>query len=253
MKRLLVLLGLIVICAVFILYRVWFVPLAVEILPDEVINVDGSIRHYRLVIPNRLPQERVPIIFAFHGIGNSTEEMAAYSALDRLAAEKGFILVYPVARNSMWATMNIDPENLDRNPDVLFFDRLLGHLGERFSLDPNRIYLVGMSNGASFAQLVAFVRADVAAVVAHSGPRPEELTGAIRPFPILLLVGADDTEMNGIRSDAAQYRNNGHVVELIVVSGLGHQWSTGHNGAMWDFLSRHARDRQSARPPPPAR
>ncbi len=114
----------------------------------------------------------------------------------------------------------------------------LSHLGERFNLDPNRIYLVGMSNGASFAQLVAFVRADVAAVVTHSGTRPVALTGAIRPFPILLLVGADDLVLNAIRSDAARYRDGGHPVELIVVPGLGHQWSTDHNGAMWDFFSR---------------
>ena len=159
-------LGLIVICASILLYRGWFVPIAARIVLDETINVDGAVRHYRLVIPNRLPQERVPIVFAFHGIGDSTtEEMAAYSDLDRLAAENGFILVYPVARNHMWATMNIDPKNLDRNPDVRFFDQLLGHLGERFRLNPNGVYLVGMSNGASFAQLVAFVRENVAAVV----------------------------------------------------------------------------------------
>jgi poly(3-hydroxybutyrate) depolymerase len=179
--------------------------------------------------------------------------MAAYSGLDRLAAEKGFILVYPVARKAMWATMNIDPKNLDRIPDVRFFGQLLGHLGERFRLDPNRIYVVGMSNGASFAQLVAFVRPEVAAVVAHSGMKPDELTHAIRPFPILLLVGGDDPAVNAIRSDAAQYRDDGHAVELIVVSGLGHQWSTSHNGAMWDFLSKHARDRQAARPKPTGR
>jgi poly(3-hydroxybutyrate) depolymerase len=236
-------LGLIVICAGMLVYRIWFFPIAAEIVADETVNVDGLIRHYRLVIPNRLPQERVPIVFAFHGIGDSsTEEMAAYSGLDRLAAENGFILVYPAARKHVWATMNIEPENLDRNPDVRFFDQLLGHLGERFRLDPNRIYLVGMSNGAAFAQLVAFVRPNIAAVVAHSGTRPIELTSAIRPFPILLLAGEDDTEVDGIRSDATQYHGKGHAVELIVIPGLGHEWSTAHNRAMWAFLSKHPRD-----------
>ena len=117
--------------------------------------------------------------------------MAAYSGLDRLAAEKGFVLVYPVARNHMWATMDIDPRNLDRNPDVRFFDQLLGHLGNRFRLDPNRIYLVGMSNGASFAQLLASARPGVAAVVAqllwHDALRA--YARQFRPFPILLLAG----------------------------------------------------------------
>ena len=242
-KRLWAILALTVIGGGFFAYRVWFLLIAVEVVPDEAIEVDDSVRHYRLVIPHRLPQERIPIVFAFHGIGNTTEEMAAYSALDRLAAERGFILVYPVASNGMWATMNFDRENLNHNSDVRFFDRLLGHLGERFHLDPNRIYVVGMSNGASFAQLLAFTRAEVAAVVAHSGMRPAELTRAVRPFPILLVVGADDAGVNGVRSDAAQYRDDGHAVELIVVPGLGHQWSTRHNAAMWDFLSRHARDR----------
>jgi polyhydroxybutyrate depolymerase len=239
-KRLLALLGLVVICAGILVYRVWLVPIAATIIPDEIINVDGSVRHYRLVIPKRLPQERVPIVFAFHGIGDSSpEEMAAYSGLDGLAVEKEFILVYPVARSHMWSTMNIDPKNLDHNPDVRFFDQLLSHLADRFNLDPNRIYLTGMSNGGSFVQLVAFARSNVAAVVAYSGMKPVELTRAVRPFPILLLAGAEDHEANAIRSDAVQYRDQGHEVQLIVISGLGHEWSIRHNGKMWDFLSKH--------------
>lgn len=250
MKRVLVLLGLIVIGAGTLSYLVWFRPIAAEIVPDETITVDGSVRHYRLVIPNRLPQGLVPIVFAFHGIGDSitTEAMPVYSGLDRLAAEHGFILVYPVARNQMWTATNIDPKNLDRNPDVRFFDQLLSHLGERFRLDPDRVYLAGMSHGATFAQLVAFVRPNAAAVVAHSGAKPRELTAAIRPFPILLLAGADDSAVDGIRSDAEKYRNDGHAVELIVIPGWGHRWSTDHNRRMWDFLSSHACDRRVLSP-----
>ena len=51
LKRLMVLVGLIVICAGVLVYRVWFVPVAAEIVADEAITVDGSVRHYRLVIP----------------------------------------------------------------------------------------------------------------------------------------------------------------------------------------------------------
>jgi poly(3-hydroxybutyrate) depolymerase len=255
MKRFLVLLGfgLIVICAGILVYRVWFTPIAAIIVPDETINVDGSVRHYRLVIPRRLPHERLPIVFAFPGAGDSPESMAVYSGWDRLAAEYGFILVYPEARNSMWASVNIDLEKLDRNPDVRFFDQLLSHLGERFRLDPDRIYLIGMSNGACFVQLLACIRTNVAAVVAHSGSRPVELTSAVRPFPIMLLVGAEDSGVNGVRSDAAKYRDDGHAVELIVIPGLGHEWSTAHNRAMWNFLSKHPLDQQAPRPPPPGR
>lgn len=245
MKRLLTLIGLIVISAGIFVYCVWLAPIAADILSDEAIDVDGSIRQYRLVIPHRLPLGRVPIVFAFHGMLHSGKEMAVYSGLDHLAARNGFILVYPTARNLMWATMDIDWKDLDRNPDVLFFDRLLEHLGKRFNLDRNRIYLIGMSNGASFAQLVAFVRSNVAAVAAHSGVKPTELKDAICPFPVLLLVGADDSAVTRVRSDAAEYRANGHAVELIVIPGLNHEWRPEHSRAVWDFLSKQARDRQS--------
>jgi len=245
-KRLSVLLGLIAVSACALLCCVRFAPIAAKLVPDQTIDVDGLSRHYRLVIPHRLPQKRIPIVFAFHGIGDSPEEMAVYSALDHLAADNGFLLVYPRARKHLWATMDIDWKDLEHNPDVRFFDRLLEHLGERFRLDPNRVYLVGMSNGAAFAQLAACVRPNVAAVVAHSGRKPIELKSAVRPFPVMLLVGENDFAAKAIRSSAEQYRNAGHAVTLIVIPGLEHEWSANHNRAMWDFLSKHPLDRQSA-------
>jgi poly(3-hydroxybutyrate) depolymerase len=167
--------------------------------------------------------------------------MSKYTELDRLAARHGFILVYPAARRGMWATVNIDASELDDNPDLLFIGQLIDEVGTRLNVDSNRVYLVGMSNGASFAQLVAFARPDVAAVVAHSGPKPHGLNEAVEPFPIMLVAGANDLAAEAMRSDAIEYRKDKHPVDLIVVPGLGHEWSTKHNAVMWSFLSRHQR------------
>jgi poly(3-hydroxybutyrate) depolymerase len=57
----------------------------------------------------------------------------------------------------------------------------------------------------------------------------------------LLIVGADDSAADAMRSSADEYRDNGHAVEFISVPGLGHAWSTRHNAEMWDFLSKHKR------------
>jgi poly(3-hydroxybutyrate) depolymerase len=165
--------------------------------------------------------------------------MSDYSGLDGLATECGFILVYPAARKSMWATVNLDATNFDANPDIRFFDRLLEHLESRVRIDGKRIYLVGMSNGASFAQLVAHARPHVAAVVAHSGVKPRELGPAPRPFPILLVVGTRDAAADTIKSDAAEYRSLGHHAEFISIPEWGHEWSTQYNSAIWQFLSKH--------------
>ena len=238
-SRLAAILGATSIIATILAYCFWPHHIAANILPDQTIVVDEAVRQYRLVVPHSLPAEPVPILFAFHGIGDSPEGMAAYSALDRLAADSRFILVYPAARRAMWTTVNVDAENLDENPDIRFFDRLLEDLAGRFPIDPNRIHLVGMSNGASLAQLLAFARPNVAAVVAHSGPKPHGLRESARPFPIMLLAGDEDLAAEAMTSDAEEYRASKHPVELIPIPGLGHEWSKSHNAAIWEFLSRH--------------
>ncbi|GAA5511215.1 hypothetical protein Rcae01_06731 [Novipirellula caenicola] len=184
----------------------------------------------------------MPIVFAFHGIGDSPASMAAYCQLDRIAADNSFILVYPEAQNSMWSAVNIDPTNLDANPDVRFFDALYSRVVSDQNVAPNRVYLVGMSNGASFAHVLATARPNlIAALVAHSGLRPRDLGPCDDSLPMMLFAGAEDSVAPMIESDAELYRDAGCAVEFIRVPRLAHEWSTRHNMDMWRFLSAHAR------------
>lgn len=215
-------------------------PLDAAIHKDQLV-VDEVTRNFRIVVPHETIQP-TPVVFAFHGIGDSPDSMAAYSRLDRLAARSGFILVYPAAQNSMWATTNIDLSNLDSNPDVRFFDKLLNHLTSVYEIDRGRIYLIGMSNGSTFAQLLATARSnEIAAVVAHSGSRLNDLPERPSKLPIMLVVGANDLECTTMETDAEEYRRRGHAVEFVTVPRLAHAWSPRHNSDMWRFLSRHVR------------
>ncbi|MEZ6145198.1 MAG: PHB depolymerase family esterase [Planctomycetaceae bacterium] len=214
-------------------------PVAAEISPNEQVMVDGTLRKFRQVVPHSL-LDPAPVVFALHGIGDSPESMAGYSQLDRLAADNGFLLVYPAAHSAMWTSMQFDPDNLDANPDVIFFDRLLMNIAQRFSIDRDRIYVVGMSNGATFAQLLVAARSsEIAAVVAHSGSKPRGLLQPDIHRPLLLIVGDEDNESAAIQADAAQYLADGHDVQLITVPGLAHEWSVRHNSLLWEFLSEH--------------
>jgi poly(3-hydroxybutyrate) depolymerase len=217
----------------------WPWAMDANIRQNEPLMVDDTARSYRLVIPRSLPQP-APIVFAFHGMGDSTETMADYSRLDQLASQNGFILVYPAARNGMWATADVNSDALDTNSDVRFFDQLLRHLADHYNVDQNRVYAIGMSNGGTFAQLLANARSnEIAAVAAHSGPKPADLNPAGRRFPIMLLVGAVDPVSPTMQSDADQYRADGHEVQFISVPKLAHEWSTRHNSEIWEFLSQH--------------
>ncbi len=96
-KRILIAASILLLASVVAILVFWQRPIAADISPNENITVDGTARHYRLVVPHTLPKP-APIVFAFHGIGDSTESMANYCRLDQLAAHNGFILVYLAAQ-----------------------------------------------------------------------------------------------------------------------------------------------------------
>jgi polyhydroxybutyrate depolymerase len=239
-KRLLLAASILLLASVVAILVFWQRQIAADISPAEDITVDGTTRNYRLVVPHTLPKP-APIVFAFHGIGDSTESMANYCRLDQLAARNGFMLVYLAARRSMWATVNANAHNLDANADVRFFDQLLVHLSKHYEIDRNRVYAVGMSNGASFVQMLAIARSnEIAAIAAYSGSKPTDIGSSKNPLPIMLVVGANDLASREMQSDAEQYRSHGHVVEFVSVPGLGHEWPSSHNTEMWNFLSQHS-------------
>jgi poly(3-hydroxybutyrate) depolymerase len=238
----------VIIAAVAVALIVREKPLPADI-DEEQLLVDETMRNYRIVVPHNRVQP-TPTVFAFHGIGDSTASMANYSRLDRSAVQNGYILVYPAALQSMWATMNIDLSDLDSNPDVRFFDQLIEHVASKNQIDRDRVYVMGMSNGATFAQLLAAARSDqIAAVVAHSGTRLMGLADGDPSLPIMLIVGEDDTACSQMSVDAKQYLRNGNTVEYVSIPRLAHQWSTRHNDDMWRFMSRHVRHKEDVAEP----
>jgi polyhydroxybutyrate depolymerase len=210
---------------------------------DGRIDVRGQERAYRLIVPKSIdPSQPVPLVFAFHGFLDSKDFMASYSKLDQLAEKHGFILVFPNGRDRRW------PLLLDRaKPDLDFFDTLLDHLGGRYNIDLNRVYLTGMSNGAFFTHLVASQRAEsVAAIAPHSGGLG--LIGNKQPdvahkYAVLLIHGDQDALVNVSESRRARdaYQKWGHPVEYVEVPKLNHFWAhgAGINEHIWKFFQEH--------------
>lgn len=206
-----------------------------DIVSRNVVSIDGVECEYRVVVP-RNGERPLPVIFAFHGVGGSADGLARPTQWDWLAAEHACLLVYPNAKNGMWATVAIESDRLDRNRDVRVFDALLEQVAEDYAVDRDRVGVMGMSNGAEFVQILAAARPNtIARVVAHSGPRPRDLAVTHDFPPLLMIVGSlDHADM--IRADAEWYRARGCDVTFISVPDLGHRWSRSHNERMWNFL-----------------
>ena len=65
-------------------------------------------------------------------------------------------------------------------------------------------------------------------------------TTSMMTLPIMMVVGANETSMlSAARQTAQRCREQGHVCELLIVQGIGHQWAGRRNLQMWRFLEKH--------------
>lgn len=167
------------------------------VLDDQTIDVHGMQRRYRLVMPVSLSpndhNELRPLIIALPGAGDSTQDMSRYTGLDQLAITRGCFIVYLEGRHLSWPPF-VPPDNPDHIvPDLELFDAVCGTLGEQYGIDRRRIYVVGISQGGAFANLLVAKRSgSIAAAVCHSGWLPEPLSElgihASRKTPMLFVV-----------------------------------------------------------------
>jgi polyhydroxybutyrate depolymerase len=213
---------------------------------DESLDVGKQKRAYRLVVPKSVDLGTpAPLVLAFHGLLiDSKDVMPKYTKLDELAADKKFVIAFPEAEGKMWG---IAPDKVTR--DLAFFDELLKTLQAKYLIDPNRIYVLGMSNGGYFAHLVGKERSKVvAAVMSHSGPLGlQTLLGikANRKFPVMIVHGDKDVilSVDFARENRDKYKKEGHEVNYVEIAGMGHEWATKQsiNDRIWEFFEKHPR------------
>lgn len=213
---------------------------------NESLTVGKQKRAYRLVVPKSVDLETpAPLVIAFHGMGiDSKDVMPRYSKLDDLASDKKFIIAYPEAEGRSWG---LRPEKVKE--DLAFFDHLLKTIQAKYKVNPDRVYVLGMSNGGYFAHLVGKERSKtVAAVVGHSTALGLQTLGGIkaeRKFPVMIVHGDRDNilPVEWARENRDKYKKEGHDVTYVEVKGMGHVWATEQkiNEQIWEFFEKNPR------------
>ena len=124
---------------------------ASEVRHLEVGNID---RTYRLHRPTTLAANTaVPLVIMLHGgFGSGGQAEGAYG-WDELADREGFLVAYPDGLHRSWNAggMCCGPALRNQVDDTGFLDRLIETLIAHEGVDPARVYLTGMSNGAAMA------------------------------------------------------------------------------------------------------
>ena len=110
-------------------------------------NSRGERGGWSLFVPEDLDPERpVPLVVALHG-GGGHGRLFLWSWL-RAARTAGAILAAPTSTARTWALMGEDPDT----PRLL---EIVAEIRKRHAVDPERLLLTGMSDGATFSYVSA--------------------------------------------------------------------------------------------------
>lgn len=168
---------------------------------SQTLTFDGIERHYNLhVPPDYDPAHPMPLVLVLHGHGDDAAGIARISGMDAEADKKGFIVAYPEAVHwlgekslAAWNTGNgLVPPGMETD-DSGFLRTVIDNCQSQFSIDKNRTFLVGFSNGGMEAYKAATELSDkLAAVVAVSGAMGGSEGKPELPVSMLSIVGTAD-------------------------------------------------------------
>lgn len=138
--------------------------------PSRTLSVGGQERTYLLTTArNAHPSTPSALIIAFHGRTNGNAQVRAYFGLDRAASY--YYVAYPAGiPNGNGSYSWSDPgDKASELRDYAFFDALVREIANSACIDMHRIYVVGHSLGAWFANSVACARGGVVRASATVG------------------------------------------------------------------------------------
>jgi polyhydroxybutyrate depolymerase len=155
----------------------WRVELEHSSLP-----VDGIVREFVYFAPNGL-RPGAPMVFVLHGSASGAAGMRRFSGyeFERIAKEKGAIVVYPQGFENHWndcragADYSANTRNID---DPAFFAAMIDYFVARYGADRGRVLVTGLSNGGHMAYRLALEAPELVLAIAPMAaglPAPSNL------------------------------------------------------------------------------
>lgn len=181
---------------------------------------DGITRDYILHLPSDYDESKsYPFVYNLHGFTSNASQQQFYSGMDATADENGFIVCYP---NGIATSWNVGWAFGSTADDVGFLIALVEALSVDYSIDSDRLYSCGMSNGGFMSYKLACDASDrfaaIASVTGSMVPSELEECDPIRRMPVMQIHGTDDPTV------AYNGSNIGAGIEEVV-----NFWAAGNN------------------------
>lgn len=150
------------------------------------LTIGSELRSYRLHVPATLPAGKVPLVVSIHGFNSNAAQQESISAFSTLADSQGFVVAYPDGLQSEWRVFG------RTDADITFISTMISAISTKYPIDPDRVMVNGISNGAQMSWALACNKPGLFAVVGLvSGGYPNACTTAKHPRTIVFHGTAD--------------------------------------------------------------
>jgi polyhydroxybutyrate depolymerase len=189
---------------------------------------DGVEREALVYVPESYDGTRsTPLFMNFHGFGGYAEGHMEWADMRALSDTHGFVLTYPQGSemdgSPHWNTSLPSADNKSSASDFGFIDDLIDTIAATYTLDPDRIYAAGYSNGGMFAFGLACHRPErIAAVVSVSGTMLDDVGVDCTPPPtsVMTLHGTEDSVVRYEGGDDFQNSALGVIDYWVDLNGI---------------------------------
>lgn len=188
----------------------------------------GGSRNFKLWMPASLEKERPwPLVMVLHGCTHDAEDMAQISGMNEVAEANGFLVVYPEQSRlanlrKCWNWFGPKHQVRDRGePSILA--AVVDQVRCTHNVDPDRVYVVGVSAGGAMACNLGAIYPDLfAAIAVFSGAEFKAATSVSEGFAAMKRGGPDPVRQGQLAFEAMRQglaQKKRHRMPVIVFHG----------------------------------
>jgi poly(hydroxyalkanoate) depolymerase family esterase len=196
------------------------VPAGGEFIEATYSNPAGT-RTYKLYIPSRYQEQALPLVVMLHGCTQSPDDFATGTRMNLVAEEQNCLVVYPAQPSDAnpakcWNWFRPTDQRRGQGEPSLIAG-ITRQVMREYLVDPQRVYVGGLSAGAAAAAVMGATYPDLyAAIGVHSGLA----CGAANDLPSAFVAMRQGELADALGSDDISHvLRHGQAVPTIVFHG----------------------------------
>lgn len=187
----------------------------------------GQTRTYRVHLPPGFTTATSrPLVLNLHGLGSNGQQQELYTGFNTVADTADVIVAYPNALNNNQGVPEWNAYGLGSADDIGFLTTLIDTLRNRYNIDLNRVYCIGLSNGGYMSYRMACTTScKIAAIASVAGLLIENILtpcNISRPVPLMHIHGTNDGTVaySGVAATISSWRGKNGCPSTPVVTNL---------------------------------